>query len=397
MTNEQWCQQLQEYLMPTYRPAPVAFVRGEGPYLFDADGNRYLDFVAGIAVCATGHCHPRVVEAIRDQAGKLLHTSNLYCIPPAAQLAKRLVELSFADRCFFCNSGAEANEAAIKLARKWALKTGRPGRTIITALGSFHGRTLATVTATGQEKYNKNFQPLPPGFKYVPYNDIDALSAAIDDEVCAVMLEPIQGEGGVVVPDDDYLPAVRQLCDDRGVLLILDEVQTGVGRTGRWFAYEHSGIEPDVMTLAKGLASGVPIGACLARGEAAEAFEPGDHASTFGGNYLACAAALATLEVIESEGLLDNAARVGDYIQARVAELAADEDNIIAGSRGKGLLIAVLLAEPRAKEVEVACRRRGLIVNALGEDKLRLAPPLVITEQHANEALEILAAAARER
>ncbi len=395
MSNEQWCEQIRQYLMPTYRPAPVAFVRGEGAYLWDADGRRYLDFVSGIAVCGTGHCHPRVVEAIRQQAGRLLHTSNLYCIPAAAQLARRLVELSFAERCFFCNSGAEANEAAIKLARKWALRHGKPGRTIITALNSFHGRTLATVTATGQEKYSKNFQPLPPGFKYVPYNDIDALRAAIDEDVCAVMLEPIQGEGGVVVPSDDYLPAVRELCDDRGVLLILDEVQTGVGRTGRWFAYEHAGIEPDIMTLAKGLASGVPIGACLARGEAAEAFEPGDHASTFGGNYLACAAALATLEVIEEEGLVENAARVGAYLQERLRELGESDTSAIAGARGRGLLIAALLKQPRAKEIEQRCRERGLIVNALGEDKLRLAPPLIIGRAEADEALEILAEAAR--
>jgi acetylornithine/N-succinyldiaminopimelate aminotransferase len=394
MTNEEVCRLFSQYLMPTYRPAPLAFVRGEGAYLWDVEGRRYLDFVSGIAVCGTGHCHPQVVEAIQRQAATLLHTSNLYCSPLAAQLAQRLTGLTFAERCFFANSGAEANEAAIKLARRWAGKHKPPSaRVIVTALQSFHGRTLTTITATGQEKYQRPFAPLTPGFRYVPFNDLGALRAAVDEEVCAVMLEPIQGEGGVIVPDDDYLPGVRQLCDERRVLLILDEVQTGLGRTGRWFAYEHWGIVPDIMTLAKGLGSGVPIGACLARGEAAMAFEPGDHASTFGGNYLACAAALATLEVIQRERLVENAARVGEYLQARLTALCAERP-LIAGVRGRGLLLALLLSQPRAKQLEAACRERGLLVNALAEDKLRLAPPLIITPEQADEAVDTIKAAA---
>jgi len=390
MTNQDYADLCRTYLMPTYRSAPVAFVRGEGAYLWDADGRRYLDFLAGIAVCSTGHCHPRVVEAIRAQAGILLHTSNLYCIPPAGELSRKLAQISFADRCFFATSGAEANEAAIKLARRWAEKHDRPGRVIVTAENSFHGRTLATVTATGQEKYRKHFAPLPPGFRYAPYNDVGALrAAATDGQVCAVMLEPIQAEGGVVVPDDEYLPAVRELCDELGILLILDEVQTGLGRTGRWFAYEHYGIEPDIMTLAKALGSGVPIGACLAREEVAQAFEPGDHASTFGGNYLACAAALATIEVMETEGLVQRAGRVGEYLLQRLRDMAAG-GGLICGARGRGLLVAALLSQPRAKEIEAACRERGLLLNAVAEDKLRMAPPLVISEAEVDEALGVL-------
>ncbi len=377
---------LAEHAMTTYRPAPIAFVRGRGPYLWDADGQQYLDFLAGIAVCSTGHAHPKVADAIARQAATLIHTSNLYCIPPQAELARKLCELSFADRCFFANSGAEANEAAIKLARKWAETKGLTGRTIITAEASFHGRTLATITATGQEKYRKHFVPLPAGFRYVPYNDPAALAGAIDDEICAVMLEPLQGEGGVVVPDDDYLAKVRELCDQHGILLILDEVQTGMGRTGRWFGYEYSGITPDIMTLAKALASGVPIGACVATEEVASAFEPGDHASTFGGNYLACAAALATIEVMEEEGLVENAMRMGAYLQEKLRGLGG----IVTGTRGKGLLVAALLSEPKAREIDIACRERGLLINAVAEDKLRFAPPLVVGEAEVDRAVEVV-------
>jgi predicted acetylornithine/succinylornithine family transaminase len=386
MTNKEYCELLAQHAMTTYRPAPIAFVRGRGPYLWDADGQQYLDFLAGIAVCSTGHCHPKVVEAIAHQAATLIHTSNLYCIPPQAELAARLCEISFADRCFFANSGAEANEAAIKLARKWAETKGLKGRTIITAEASFHGRTLATVTATGQEKYRKHFVPLPAGFRYAPYNDVEALAAAVDDEVCAIMLEPLQGEGGVVVPAEDYLAKVRELCDQHGILLILDEVQTGMGRTGRWFGYEHSGIVPDIMTLAKALGSGVPIGACVAKEDVASAFEPGYHASTFGGNYLACAAALATIEVMEEEGLVDNAMRMGAYLQEKLKGLGG----IVSGTRGKGLLVAALLSEPKAREIDLACRERGLLLNAVAEDKLRFAPPLVIGEAEVDRAVEVV-------
>jgi len=383
------------YLAPTYAPPPVAFVRGEGCRLWDADGKEYLDFLAGIAVCSTGHCHPRVVEAIQRQAATLLHTSNLFCIEPEARLAQHLVELSFADRCFFANSGAEANEAAIKMARRWAGEHKPPSaRTLVTALQSFHGRTLATITATGQEKYQKPFTPLPTGFRYVPYDDVGALEEAVDDDVCAVMIEPIQGEGGVIVPAEDYLARVRELCDEREVLLILDEVQTGMGRTGRWFAYQHSGVEPDIMTLAKALGSGLPIGACLAREEVACALRPGDHASTFGGNYVACAAALATIEVMEEEKLVERAEQMGALLGERIEQLA-QELPLIEGWRGKGLLIGVLLADPVARPLQSECLERGLVVNAIGDTVLRLAPPLIVTEAEIDEAVGIIAEAAR--
>ncbi len=396
MNNQQVIEITQQYLMPTYSQLPVAFVRGEGCRLWDAGGKEYLDFVGGIAVAGTGHCHPHIVEAICKQAHSLMHTSNLYHIPPQALLAQRLAKLSFADRCFFCNSGAEANETAIKLTRKWA-GLNREGECfeIITAHQSFHGRTLATVAATGQEKYQKGFQPLSPGFRYVLFDDIGALEATISDETCAVMLEPIQAEGGMNVPADEYLPAVRQLCDERGILLILDEVQTGMGRTGRWFGYEHAGITPDIMTLAKSLGSGFPIGACLATEEVATAFAPGDHASTFGGNHLACAAALATIDVIEEEGLVENAAQKGrlleDLLTAELSDCTGF-DHV----RGKGLLRAVqLTGQASAKDVERRCLEAGLVVSAMGEDKVRLAPPLMVSEADCRQAVAVLDQAVR--
>ncbi len=397
MNNQQVIEITQQYLMPTYSQLPVAFVRGEACRLWDADGKEYLDFVGGIAVAGTGHCHPGIVEAICKQAHSLMHTSNLYHIPPQALLAQRLAELSFADRCFFCNSGAEANETAIKLTRKWA-GLNREGACfeIITAHQSFHGRTLATVAATGQEKYQKGFQPLSPGFRYVLFNDIGALEATISDETCAVMLEPIQAEGGMNVPADEYLPAVRQLCDERGLLLILDEVQTGMGRTGHWFGYEHAGITPDIMTLAKSLGSGFPIGACLATEEVATAFAPGDHASTFGGNHLACTAALATIDVIEEEGLVQNAADKGRLLE----ELLTAELSSCVGYdylRGRGLLRAVqLTGQASAKDVERRCLEAGLVVSAMGEDKVRLAPPLMVSEADCRQAVAVLGQAVRE-
>ncbi len=393
MTNSEIAQLSEQYLMPTYRPLPVAFVEGKGCTVKDADGNEYLDFVAGIAVVGLGHGHPRLARAICEQASRIMHTSNLYLIEPQARLAQRLCELSFADRVFFCNSGAEANEAAIKLARKWAgLHLAPEQRTIITAQQSFHGRTLVTVTATGQEKYRKPFAPLPAGFSYVPYNDLEALANAVDDTVCAVLLEPIQGEGGINVPDDDYLPAVRELCDERGVLLILDEVQTGMGRTGRWFAHEHWGIRPDIMTLAKSLAGGFPIGACLASEQVAGAFEPGNHASTFGGNHLACAAGLATLSIIEDEGLVENARAMGELLIERLMELAHQSPRV-DHVRGRGLLLGLQLTDDSASQVQAQCIQSGLIVNAIGDDLIRLAPPLVVSAAQCERAVAILAQA----
>ncbi|HEY3398541.1 MAG TPA: acetylornithine transaminase [Armatimonadota bacterium] len=380
----------EKHLMRTYRPQPVAFARGQGCRLWDGEGREYLDFVAGIAVMATGHSHPKVVEAVQRQAAQLIHTSNLYFIEAQARLAERLTSLCFADRVFFSNSGAEANEAALKLARKWAQQQGC-GNGVVAALQSFHGRTIGSLTATGQEKYRKSFLPLVPGFSYVPLGDLDALAAAMEGGVCAVILEPIQGEGGVNVPADDYLPAVRQLCDRHGALLIFDEVQTGLGRTGKWFAHEHWGVTPDVMTLAKALGSGLPIGACLAT-EKAAIFEPGDHASTFGGNPLCCAAALATLEVIEEEGLVEAAAQRGAFLEGLLRERLGSHP-AFREVRGMGLLQALVFDPERVKapELVAGALQQGLILNALGEDRLRLAPPLVVSEAECRQAVDIIA------
>lgn len=367
------------YLMQTGRRLPVTFVRGQGCRLYDDSGREYLDLVAGIAVNLLGHAHPDVVAAVNRQAGQLIHTSNLYYTQPQVELARRLVELSFPSRAFFCNSGAEANEAAIKLARKWGTKHRDSAFEIITTFGSFHGRTLATVTAGGQHKYSDPFQPLPNGFVHVPYNDVDAIKNATTAKTVAVMLEPVMGEIGVVPAANGYLSKVREWCDQRDLLLILDEVQTGFGRTGRWFAHQHEGIAPDVMTLAKGLGGGVPIGACLANPRA-DVFEPGDHGSTFGGNPLACAVALTVLSVIERDGLVGHAAEMGELLQASLQDLGAKE------VRGKGLMQAFEFAEPKAKPFQQACLEAGLIVNAVDNHTVRLVPPLIIGPKEIDEA-----------
>ncbi len=377
-----------KYLMRTYRRAPVAFVSGQGARLVDAEGKTYLDFVAGIAVTVLGHNHPALTAAIRAQASRLLHVSNLYHIPQQAELARWLVEHSALDRAFFCNSGAEANEAAIKLARRFGRTRGNGGYEILVAEHSFHGRTLGALAATAQPKYQQGFEPLPPGFVSVPFNDLGALETAAGPSSCAVMLEPVQGEGGVRAAAPDYLRGVRRLCDARGLLLILDEVQTGIGRTGTLFAYEHYGITPDILTLAKGLGGGVPIGATLARAGVADAFAPGDHGSTFGGNPLACAAALAVLTTIDADGLVDRAGEVGAYLFERLRVLAR-RHRVIMEIRGLGLMAAVELSVEAAAVVE-ACRERGLLVNAVTPTALRLVPPLVITPADVDEAVEIL-------
>ncbi len=377
------------YHTPNYSRAPICLVRGDGVRVWDSDGREYLDFGAGIAVTSLGHCHPRVTGAIREAAATLLHVSNLYHTAPQIHLAKLLVEHSFADRVFFCNSGAEANEAAFKLARKYARERFASDRyEIIAARNSFHGRTLATVTATGQEKYRHGFEPLVPGFKHVPYNDLRAMERAIDSRTAAIVVEPIQGEGGVNVPDDDYLPGLRKLCDEAGVLLILDEVQTGVGRTGRLWAYEHAGVEPDIMTLAKALANGVPIGAMLAREEVARALTPGTHASTFGGTPFVASVALATLTTVLEERIPERAARVGRYLMERLRALQAACPAIVE-VRGRGLLIGTALARPAGPVVE-ACREAGLLVLTAGEQVLRLAPPLIVDERDCDRALAVL-------
>jgi predicted acetylornithine/succinylornithine family transaminase len=365
--------------MQVGRRLPVTFVRGQGCLVYDDAGNEYLDLVAGIAVNLLGHAHPEVAGAVALQAKTLIHTSNLYFTQPQVELARRLVELSFPSRVFFCNSGAEANEAAIKIARKWGTRNRAGAHQIITTLGSFHGRTLATVTAGGQPKYSDPFKPLPEGFVHVPYNDLDAIKAATSARTVAVMLEPVMGEIGVVPAKPGYLAGVRRWCDDQGLLLILDEVQTGLGRTGRWFAHQHHGITPDVMTLAKGLGGGVPIGACLAAPKA-DVFEPGDHGSTFGGNPLACAAALAVLNVIERDGLVGHAAEMGEMLNAAIHGLGGKE------VRGLGLMQAVEFAEPRAKAFQQACLEARLVVNAVDDHSIRFVPPLIVTAEQIDRA-----------
>jgi acetylornithine/N-succinyldiaminopimelate aminotransferase len=379
-----------KHLMAFTKRAPVALVRGEGMRVWDSDGKEYLDFTGGIAVTALGHSHPRVVGTIREQATTLLHVSNLFHIPQQTHLAKLLCEHSFADRVFFSNSGAEANEAAIKLARKWAKEHGASDRgDIITMRGGFHGRTLATVTATAQEKYHHGFEPLPGGFKYVPFNDLRAVERAMDSRTAAIMVEPIQGEGGVNIPDDGYLPGLRKLCDEAGVCLIFDEIQTGMGRTGRLWGYEHSGVAPDVMTVAKALANGVPIGATLATDEVASAFSPGTHGSTFGGNPFATAVGLTVLTTLIEERLPERADRMGRLLLAALEKVRARRVAAVKGIRGRGCLIGIDLVPPVADVLD-ACRERGLLVLTAGDNTLRLAPSLVLEEKDVTRAVGII-------
>ena len=378
-----------KYLATTYARFPIVLVKGQGVRLWDSDGKEYLDFVSGIAVDALGHCHPRMVEVIRAQAETLIHVSNLYHIEPQIRLGQLLCEHSFADRAFFCNSGAEANEAAIKLARKYAKDHWSTDRfEIIVMRHSFHGRTLATVTATGNEKYWHGFEPMVPGFKHVPYDDLAAVARAIDSHTCAVMVEPVQGEGGVNVPGDDYLPGLRRLCDQAGVLLILDEVQTGMGRTGKLFAYEHWGVEPDIMTLAKALAGGLPMGAMLAREHVAASFVPGTHASTFGGTPFVSAVAHTVVSTIIQEDLPGNAARVGKYFLDRLGSLK-EKHRVVSAVRGKGLLLGVEVSVP-ARSIVAGCMERGLLTLTAGDNVLRFVPPLIVTEADVDRATGIL-------
>ena len=379
---------MSDHVMNTYARWPVTLVRGEGCRVWDDAGREYLDFVSGIAVNTLGHAHPRLARALCDQAGRMLHCSNLFRIPEQEALADRLASLSGLDRVFFCNSGAEANEAAIKLARKYWHDRGSPRRTIITATRSFHGRTLNTLTATGQDKVKTGFDPLPPGFVHVPFGDIAAMTRAVDDHTAAVLLEPVQGEGGVHPADAAWLRAVRKLCKDAGILLMLDEVQTGIGRTGAMFAFEHAGIRPDVLTLAKGLGGGVPIGAMLAREDAAAALGPGSHGSTFGGNPLSCRAALAVLDVIEEEGLVANAREQGARLMLGLKALARTRP-VIVDVRGAGLLVGAELAVDAA-EVITRCREAGLLLLSAGPKVLRFLPPLNVTAAEIDRALTVL-------
>ena len=384
-----WIEEAERWVLHTYDRYPVVIVRGEGARVWDIDGREYLDFVAGIAVCNLGHCHPRVVEALREQAGKLLHVSNLYYTQPQVELAQRICQHSFGTKVFFCNSGAEANEAAIKLARKYAkLHLGPERYEIITMENSFHGRTLATLTATAQEKFHKGFEPLVPGFRYCPFNDLEAVARAIGPRTCAVMVEPIQGEGGVNVPSEDYLRGLRELCDEKGVLLIYDEVQTGMGRTGRLFAYEHYGAPPDIMTLAKALGGGIPIGAMVTTDKVAQGFSAGDHASTFGGNPLAARAACAVFDVLLGEGVLENCQRMGEYLMEGL-EALKDKYPSVVDVRGKGLLVGMEL-RGRAKEVALSCLKRGVLINNIGDRVLRFAPPLIVGKEEIDRLCEVL-------
>ncbi len=376
--------------MNTYGRYPVVLVRGRGMKVWDSDGKEYTDFLAGIAVNNLGHCHPRVVIALQKQAQKLIHVSNYFHIEPQIKLAKMLVQNSFADRVFFCNSGAEANEAAIKLARKYAKENLCPDKfEIITALNSFHGRTLATITATGQGRFQKGFTPLMPGFKYVPFGDVGAVANAITENTCAVMLEPIQAEGGVNLPPENYFRELKTLLEEKNLLLILDEVQTGMGRTGKLFAYEHYGITPDIMTLAKALGGGTAIGAALATEKVAEAFSPGDHASTFGGNALACAAGTASLEAILEDGwLVSNCARIGEYFKKGLAGLK-QKYNFIRDIRGKGLLIGMEL-DIDGTDIVKDAMKEGYLINCTMQKVLRFVPPLIVTEEEIDGLIQAL-------
>jgi acetylornithine/N-succinyldiaminopimelate aminotransferase len=365
------------HLMNTYARQPVAFVRGEGAYLWDEAGKRYLDAVAGVAVNGLGHAHPKLVKAIADQAATLIHTSNLYRVPRQEELADRLCDLAGMDRAFFCNSGCEANEAAIKLARLYGHGKGIEVPTIIVMEKAFHGRTMATLTATGSRKIQAGFEPLLSGFARVPFNDLDAIRhvAEHNKSVVAVLVEVVQGEGGVNLMAPDYLAELRAICDAHGWLLMLDEVQTGIGRTGTWFGFQHSGVMPDVIALAKGLGSGMPIGACLARGAAAEVFTPGSHGSTFGGNPLACAAALATLDAIEDDKLLDNARMRGEAIRSGLRAALAGVHGVV-DIRGEGMMIGLELDRPCGELVAVA-RDAGVLINVTADTVIRLVPPLI--------------------
>ena len=389
MPTEELKESAEQYLMGTYARQPISIVRGRGTKVYDLEGREYVDFVGGIAVNLLGHGHPDLVLAVQKQAAQLIHTSNLYYTEPQVRLAQMLVDHSFADQVFFCNSGAEANEAAIKLARRYSHDKYGAGRfEIITMKQSFHGRTMATLTATGQEKVQKGYEPLLPGFSYVPFNHLAELQQAVTDKTAAIMLEPIQGEGGVHVASREYLKAVRELCTQRDILLIFDEVQTGMGRTGTLFAYEQMNVQPDIMTLAKGLGGGVPIGACLATAPVAKTFGPGSHASTFGGNPLACAAALAVFRVLLDGRVLDQARRMGEYLSKGLSE-CKDRHHLVRDVRGLGLLQGMEV-EMDAKTVVGDCLKRGFLVNAAGEHVLRFIPPLIITQPEVDRLLEVL-------
>jgi acetylornithine/N-succinyldiaminopimelate aminotransferase len=374
-----------DYVIANYGRLPKAIVKGQGSYIFDADGNKILDMFPGWAVSGIGHCHPKVVEAVRDQAEQLLHIDNTFYIEKQGQLAKLLSERSFGGKCFFCNSGAEANEAALKLARR---HTPREKYKFITTEGSFHGRTFATVTATAQPKYHEGFLPMLPGFEYVPFNDIAALEEAFSDEVAAVMIEPIQGEGGINIATDEYVLAIRRLCDQYGAIMIFDEVQTAMGRTGKWFGYQQYGIEPDIITMAKALGGGMAIGAMMAKSEIAASLVPGTHASTFGGNPMACAAGIAVIEAIEEGKLIENAVEMGKYATDKLNQLK-EKHTIIDHVRGKGLMIGIQLTTAGG-DIVSKCLENGLRINCTQDTVLRFMPSMAVTKEELDDAIAIL-------
>jgi len=385
--------EFERYVVPNYRRYPVALVRGENSWIWDAEGHRYLDFFPGWGCNLLGHCPPRVVEAVRDQVGRLIHVPNTWYMEAQGRFAAALSERSFGGQAFFCNSGAEANEAAIKLARAWGHARGK--YKIVTMEGGFHGRTFASLTATAQPKYHEGFEPMVPGFVYTKYDDLAAVADAIDAQTAAVMLEPIQGEGGVKIPSPEFLPALRKLCDDRGVLLILDEVQTGMGRTGTWFAYQHFGITPDVLTCAKALASGIAAGVMMARTEVAAALKPGMHASTFGGNPIACRAGLATVETIEDEGLLERGAEIGERFRKHFEAFRREMPEMIGDIRIQGVMIGLDLTFDAAKIVS-ECLSRRLLINATHGHVVRLLPALTISDEQIDQGCAILGDVLRE-
>jgi acetylornithine/N-succinyldiaminopimelate aminotransferase len=389
-----WIAEEHRYLFQNYGRQPVVIERGQGARAWDVDGNEYLDFVGGVAVNVLGHSHPSVVRAIAEQAARVIHTSNLFYTTPMIQLARLLVEQSGLDRAFFCNSGTEAVEAAIKLARRWGHDTTGGAFEIITTTDSFHGRTLGALSATGNQRYREPFEPLVPGFRIVPWNDLEAVRQATTDRTVAIMVEPIQGEGGVNMPAPGYLAALRTWCDDRGLLLIFDEVQTGIGRTGTFFAFEYFGVRPDIMALAKGLAGGVPIGAVLARDEIAAHFVKGDHGSTFGGNPLAAAAALATVREVLAPGFLERTRAASARIMERLRSLE-DRYSLVTEVRGRGMLLALGLARDCSAEVVDEARRRGLLINNVRPNAIRLMPPLTVSDDEIDRACDILEAAIR--
>lgn len=389
LTNEEIFAKDKSDYLPVFARYNIVLDHGDGPYVYDTKGKKYIDFLAGIAVNVVGHNYKPLVDAVSKQAGKMIHCSNLYYTEVQVEAAEKLKKLSGMDKVFFGNSGAEANEGAIKLARKYATNIDPEKIQIISALHSFHGRTLATLTATGQDHYHHGFGPLPAGFDYVPYNDIQTLEAKMSDKTCAVMLEAIQGEGGVHVPDPDYLPKVRALCDKYNAVLIFDEVQCGMGRTGTFFGCQQFGVKPDIVTLAKGLAGGVPIGAFMATDKVASAFHAGDHGSTFGGNPLACAAACVVLDALIDGNLMENAKEIGAYLQSKFEEYKAKYPNLIKEVRGRGLILGMELTRP-GREIANECLDYGAIINCTAGNVLRFVPPLNITKAHVDELISVL-------